>query len=222
MSTRIRVWDLPTRLFHWALAACVIGLLATGYIGGGLMNWHFRLGYCVLALLAFRLIWGFVGGRWSRFSSFVHSPAALARYMGGKGDPAHDAGHSPTGALSVFAVLLIVLVQVLSGMSSDDAITFTGPLAPFLPGDLVGLATDYHKDIGQWIVLALVIVHVLAIIFYAVWKKKNLTAAMVTGDKDLIASVPPSRDTLATRLAALALFVVCATAVWGFLEWANV
>ncbi len=222
MSSRIRVWDLPTRIFHWALAACVIGLLATGYIGGGLMNWHFRLGYSVAALLAFRLIWGFVGGRWSRFSSFIHSPAALIKHLGGRGDAASDAGHSPTGALSVFGLLLILLLQVLSGMSSDDAITFTGPLAPLLSGNLVSLATDYHKDIGQWIVLALVILHVLAILFYAVWKKKNLTAAMITGDKSFTDVLPASRDTAATRVAALLVFLICCAAVWGFLEWANV
>lgn len=75
----VRIWDLPTRLFHWALVACVLGSVISAKIGGNAAVWHMRLGYAVLALVAFRILWGLVGGRWSRFSSFVYSPAALLR-----------------------------------------------------------------------------------------------------------------------------------------------
>ena len=80
-AVRVRVWDLPTRLFHWVLMACVIGSVISAKIGGNAMAWHFRLGYVVFTLLAFRLLWGLVGGRWSRFASFVPGPGALRRYL---------------------------------------------------------------------------------------------------------------------------------------------
>lgn len=217
MQTKIRVWDLPTRLFHWALVFCGAGLFITAY--NGIMLWHFRLGYAVLALLMFRLVWGFVGGRWSRFSSFLYSPAAAFRQLAGRGDPAHSAGHSPTGALSVFALLLIVLAQVGTGLLSDDAISYTGPLAQFASGDTVDAATGYHKDIGQWLLAGLVGLHVAAILFYLFFKKKNLTAAMLTGDKPLQVTVPPARDDAKSRLLALVIFLFCCAAVWGMVRW---
>ena len=80
-----RVWDLPTRLFHWALAVAVIGMIGTGL--NGAMEWHFRIGYSVMALLLFRLLWGFVGGRWSRFGAFVYGPGSLAAYLRGRAHP---------------------------------------------------------------------------------------------------------------------------------------
>ena len=104
MTHKVRVWDLPTRVFHWTLAACVIALVATGQIGGSAMDWHFRFGYAVLTLLLFRLAWGFVGGHWSRFSSFLYAPSTVLRYLRGQGGPELSAGHNPLGAGSVFAL----------------------------------------------------------------------------------------------------------------------
>lgn len=215
MSSTIRVWDLPTRLFHWALAASVTGLIATGYLG--IMQWHFRLGYTVLALLLFRLIWGVIGGHWSRFSSFVYSPGSLLRHLRGQGHPHHSVGHSPAGALSVFGLLFILALQVLTGLTSDDAIFFTGPLAPLVPGSVVDWATRYHKDWGQYLVIALLVLHVLAIVFYRVRKRQKLTAAMISGDKvvDATTVVPPaSRDDRYTRLAALVVMALCSATAW--------
>ncbi len=105
----IRIWDLPTRLFHWLLAASVVALVVTAKVGGNAMVWHFRLGYVVLALLAFRLVWGLVGGRWSRFASFVPTPGRLWRYLRGSSAEADSAGHSPLGALSVLALLGVLI-----------------------------------------------------------------------------------------------------------------
>ena len=82
--TTVRIWDLPTRLFHWALAACIVGLVVTAKVGGEAMNWHFRLAYAVFTLLVFRLLWGLVGGHWSRFASFFPTPGRLARHFGGR------------------------------------------------------------------------------------------------------------------------------------------
>ena len=90
MQHTVRVWDLPTRLFHWAIVATTIALVATAKVGGNAMQWHMRLGLLMLALLAFRLVWGLVGGHWSRFASFLYSPGHLWRYLAGRGDEARD------------------------------------------------------------------------------------------------------------------------------------
>lgn len=206
----IRVWDLPTRLFHWLLAACVIALVITGKIGGAAIDWHARLGYCVLALLAFRIVWGLFGGYWSRFSSFIFSPASVLAYLKGNGRPEHSVGHNPLGAFSVFALLLILLAQVSTGLVSDDEISFTGPLTKFVSGSLSLGATAYHKSIGQWGILALVGLHVAAILFYRFKKGINLVSPMVLGDKAVDGDVPASRDDLASRMLALVILAICA------------
>ena len=210
---KIRVWDLPTRLFHWALVAAVVGLAITGTIGGNAMVWHFRFGFSVLTLLLFRIVWGLVGGRWSRFGAFIYSPASVINYLKGKGKPEHGIGHNPIGAGSVFAMLGFLLAQVGSGLLSDDEIAFAGPLTRFVSNATVGLATDYHKNIGKWIVLALVVLHIAAIAFY-LWRKHNLVGAMLHGDKELVTAVPASRDDTASRLLALAVLLVCAAGVY--------
>ena len=209
----VRVWDLPTRLFHWALAICIVGLIVTANIGGNWMNWHLRLGYTVLTLLLFRVVWGFVGGHWSRFGSFLYSPAALMRYLRGQGDASHSVGHSPLGALSVFALLAVLLLQVSTGLVSDDEIAFSGPLTRFVSGDTVAAATGYHKNIGKFIVIGLVVLHLAAILFYKLVRKQGLVRAMVVGDKRLTAPATGARDSAGARLLALAVLLVCAGAV---------
>ena len=219
-SKQVRIWDLPTRLFHWALVLCVIGSVVTAKLGGNATVWHLRLGYAALALLAFRLSWGVIGGRWSRFSSFVYSPAALWRYLRGRpaaGDH-FEVGHSPLGALSVLAMLVWLLVQVGSGLIADDEIATTGPLVRFVSNELSLAWTGYHKGLGQWGLYALVSLHVAAILFYRVGKKRDLITPMLRGDKQVAADVPATRDSRATRLLALALLAACAAAVAGLVK----
>jgi cytochrome b len=127
MPHRVRVWDLPTRLFHWLLVISVIGLVITGHVGGNAMDWHARIGYAVFALLLFRIVWGFIGGHWSQFRSFLYGRAASG-LPGGRAHPDHLVGHSPLGAGSVFAMLLVLGAQVATGLVGDDEIAFTGPL----------------------------------------------------------------------------------------------
>jgi cytochrome b len=213
-SHTVRVWDLPTRVFHWALALCIIGLIITGNVGGNAMVWHFRIGLTVLALLLFRLVWGVVGGRWSRFATFIYSPRSIVNYVRGKGKAEHSVGHTPTGAGSVFALLVVLLLQVGSGLVSDDEISNAGPLTRFVSTATVNLATNYHKNIGKWIILALVVLHIAAIVFY-LRRKQNLIKPMLHGDKQLAASMPASRDDAASRVSALAIFGICA----AFVVW---
>ncbi len=212
----LRVWDLPTRAFHWLLAAAVIGLVVTAKVGGNAMVWHMRLGLLVLALLVFRVVWGLIGGRWSRFASFLYAPGTVLRYLRGAQRPGEhlDVGHSPLGAFSVFALLGLLLVQVGTGLVADDEIATTGPLNRYVASATGLAATAWHKGYGQWLVLGLIALHIVAIVVYKL-RGKNLVTPMITGDKPLPPGVPASRDSLATRGLAAVLLAACgALALW--------
>lgn len=211
----VRVWDLPTRLFHWLLAAGVVGSVISAKLGGNAMVWHMRLGYAVLALLAFRLLWGLVGGRWSRFASFVPGPGKLWRYLRGRSKPADhvEVGHNPLGALAVLAMLSWLLLQVGSGLIADDEIAITGPLARFVSVDTSLDWTSHHKSWGQWGIYLLVGLHLLALSYYAIVKRRNLLGPMLAGDKHLGVAVPAARDGAVARLLALLLLAACAAGV---------
>lgn len=217
----VRVWDLPTRLFHWLLALTIVGSVVTGSIGGGAMPWHFRLGYLALALIVFRLAWGLVGGRWSRFASFIYAPGTVLRYLRGGQRPGEhlDVGHNPIGAGSVFAMLAILAVQVGTGLIADDEIANVGPLNKHVSTATGLAATAWHKNYGQVIIIALVVLHIAAILFYRLRKKVDLIGPMLSGDKALPASgaaeVPSSRDDASARLFALVL----ALAAGGLAVW---
>ena len=210
------MWDLPTRLFHWALVLCFVGSIASVKIGGNAMVWHLRFGYAVFALLAFRLVWGFVGGRWSRFASFLYSPADAAALPArqGRSDEHLDVGHTPLGSASVFAMLLFLSAQVASGLFADDEIATTGPLNKFVSGATGLLLTGYHK-------------HDRAVgadrpgpaargghpHLPAAACAGDLIGPMISGDKLLPAGVPASDDDQATRALAVMLLTVCAAVV---------
>jgi cytochrome b len=213
MANFIRVWDLPTRLFHWALAICVVGSAVTAYKDGG-FDWHVRLGYAITALLLFRVVWGFIGGRWSRFASFFYSPGSMVAYLRGKSHPDHLVGHNPLGAASVFAMLAFLVAQVATGLISDDESSFTGPLNRYVSSARGIAATWYHKRIGQWVLLALVVLHILAIGYYLLKKRENLVRPMLGGDKEAPAGTVPSRDDAGSRILAAVVFAACCGLVY--------
>lgn len=219
-ASTVRVWDLPTRLFHWLLAAAVIGALASAWIGGNAMVWHIRCGLTVLALLAFRIVWGLIGGRWSRFASFIYAPGTVLRYLRGEHRPGDhfEAGHNPLGSFSVFALLGILAVQVGTGLVADDEIAFQGPLFRFVGGETALSATSWHRAYGQWIIVGLVALHLAAIVFYLLRKHTNLVRPMLSGDKPvppLPVDTPPSADGLAQRVLALVVGAASAgLAIW--------
>lgn len=210
----VRIWDLPTRVFHWVLAVAIVGSVVTAKVGGNAMAWHMRLGYLVLALLLFRLLWGLVGGHWSRFASFAYGPGAVLRYLRDRSRPDehHDVGHNPLGSFSVFALLGFLLLQVATGLVANDEILTQGPLYRFVSGATSSAATYWHKDFGQWIIIALVALHVGAILWY-LSRGTNLVAPMVAGDKRLPAGTPAARDGTRERLLALVLALLSAGAV---------
>jgi cytochrome b len=215
-AQRVRVWDLPTRAFHWLLAATVIGSVITAKVGGNAMVWHMRLGLLALALLAFRLVWGFVGGHWSRFASFVYPPTSVVAYLRGNSGPGgrFDVGHSPLGALSVFGLLVLLIVQVATGLVADDEIATTGPLNRFVSSALGLRATSWHNTFGQYLIITLVVLHIAAVLFYLLKKQRNLIAPMWHGDKHLAPGMPASADGAAQRVLAAVLIALALGVSW--------
>ncbi len=219
----LRVWDLPTRLFHWTLALCVLGLFVTGKVGGNAMVWHLRLGLLMLTLLGFRLLWGVVGARWSRFAQFTRSPLAVWNYLRGSSPPEHLVGHSPLAGWAVWLMLIVLAVQTASGLVSDDEIAFFGPLVTQVSGDTVSLATWWHTEWGQLLVLGIVVVHLLAIAYYAWVRRQAIVRPMFGGDQLVPDELPvePSRDDMGLRVRAIAVFALCAAGTWGLVSWAT-
>lgn len=219
MADIVRVWDAPTRLFHWSLAACFVGLVVSGPMGGAAMAWHFRFGYGVLTLLLFRLVWGFQGGYWSRFSSFCYWPGQILLCVRGSGEPQQHVGHNPLGALSVLAMLAFLTLQVASGLMSDDEISAAGPMTRFVSAIWVSNATYYHKEIGKLMLILLVALHLGAIGFYFFRHHENLVRPMLTGNKTLNFTVRSSSDTATDRLKAAVILLVCGGAVAATVTW---
>lgn len=208
----VRIWDLPTRVFHWVLAACVIGLVVTGQVGGNAMVWHFRLGYAVLTLWLFRLAWGFVGGHWSRWHQLPLAPAHVLAYLRVQSGQ-YWAGHNPLGSWSVLLMLAWLLLQVGTGLVSDDEIASAGPLTALVSGATVSLATAWHKGPGKLVLMALVLLHVGAIVWYRVRKAQALIPPMLHGQRSVPEGTPGSEDHGRQRLLALVLLLLAAAAV---------
>lgn len=219
--TKVRIWDLPTRLFHWLFAASVIGAVVTAKVGGDLMQWHLPLGICALVLLAFRLIWGFTGSRYARFAQFVVSPKQTLRYLMDR-HRGQTAGHNPLGAWSVLALLLIVGIQAFTGLFATDDILTQGPLNAYVSGETAEIMTTIHKW-NEKALFAVVALHLLAIIAYAI-KGKRLVTPMITGDKnqqDVPSGSVPARDDVGLRAWGVVLIVILASIGWWLIELAN-
>lgn len=205
---RIRLWDLPTRIFHWGLVVAVAGAVITGQIGGGLIELHGKFGLAIAGLLAFRLVWGFAGSTYARFAEFFPSPGKLRAYLAGQW---RGEGHNPLGALAVFGLLGLLTVQVLTGLVANDDIAFRGPLYDLVGNDWSNRLTGLHHLLSN-ILIALIGLHVAAIAFYGHVKKQKLLQPMLTGWKE--ACEGPSA-TGGGRLALVVALAVAAAAVYG-------
>lgn len=219
-SPTIRVWDLPTRLFHWGLAICVAGSLISIQLGGNAVAWHFRFGYAILALLLFRIAWGFIGPRNARFASFPPDPPGALRQLVGRNRPpgASAPGHSPLGALSVYAMLLSLAFQAGTGLFANDAIMWDGPLRNTVSNATSDWLTSLHQA-NRFVLLALIAMHLLAIAFYQLVGGKPLVRAMITGDAPRAPGGNPQQadaaDGLRERALALALLAASGGIVWA-------
>jgi cytochrome b len=206
-----RIWDLPTRLFHWTLAALVAFSVVTVKLGGFWMDWHMRSGYAILTLVLFRVLWGFAGNRYARFSNFIRPPAVIVDYL--RGRVAHGAGHSPLGALSVVAMLAVMMLQASTGLFSNDGNFTEGPLAKFVSGALGERVSTVHRW-GEWAIYALVGLHLAAVAYYSAFRSLGLVRPMITGDRAGL-DAPPGEDGGALRLRALVLAALAA----GLVAW---
>lgn len=208
----IPVWDLPSRLFHGLLVILVAVSFTTGTIGGNAMQYHEWSGFAILFLLVFRITWGFIGSRTSRFSDFVKGPAAVWRYAKAlvRGNSECYLGHNPLGGWSVLAMLLALLLQAATGLFANDDIITTGPLYLWVSKPTSDWLTGVHR-LNRYLVLVLAATHVSAVLFYLVVKRENLIMPMITGIKHWVRgdTPPPAAPTwLAAVIAAIVAFLL--------------
>lgn len=176
-SEGLRVWDWPTRIVHWALAV----LLVAGWLtaDGPTMQIHRAIGYTILGLVVFRLYWGVFGGSTARFSDFVRSPAAALAYL--KGGDHQRVGHNPLGAWSVLLLIVLLISQVTLGLFAVDVDGMeSGPLARFVSYGAGRQAAEWH-ELNFRLLQAAVALHLAAIAYYTIVRRRNLIGPMVTG-----------------------------------------
>jgi cytochrome b len=205
----VRVWDLPTRLFHWALATCVIGAIITVNVGGLYMEWHVRFGIAALCLVIFRIIWGFIGSRYARFTQFVKGPKGIFAYLKGSNPSKPDAGHNAIGGWSVMFMLGVIGAQAFTGLFSTDDIMTQGPLNAYVSNATAETFTSFHHLLSN-AVIALIVVHLLAITVYAL-RGKRLLPPMITGNvqaSELAPNTPSAQDDIKLRLLAFVLIAM--------------
>lgn len=211
---RTVVWDIPVRIVHWCLVLLLPALWWTAE--NNYLSWHIRIGEVLLGLLLFRVLWGLFGSSTARFTTFVRGPRAILEFLrSGRNEiSGHPSiGHTPLGALSVVAMLSLLLSQVATGLIAGDPDDgATGPLNHLVGYATAMTATDWH-EIGFNIILGLVILHVVAIGFYFVRKGNNLVKPMITGHKSF--SVPVSAPQIASATRA----IICAGAALAITVW---
>jgi cytochrome b len=210
-----RVWDWPVRLVHWAMVLLLSTLLIMAKIGGSAMAWHMRAGEAMLALVLFRVVWGFAGSRYARFASFVRGPRAVLAYARSVFRPPHElhVGHNPLGGWMVIALLLALLFQTGTGLFTNDDVLTEGPLVRLISKDLSDTISSFHRR-NAWIVVALASTHIGAVLFYLFALKENLIKPMLHGAKTLPATHAIAGGGGANSVKAAIWFAACAAAVW--------
>ena len=178
----IKVWDLPTRLFHWSLVISVLACIIT--VRNGELDYHKYAGICVFSLIIFRIVWGIIGSQYAKFTDFIRGPKSILHYL--KTGKSPTEGHNPAGAYMVLFMLTFLLWQSGSGLfaSSDSWYTGSAPFASFISGANSEKVTKLHEW-GEVIIPAMIGLHLLAIIVYKFLKKQNLVLTMITGRRKL-------------------------------------
>lgn len=208
----VRLWDIPVRLVHWSFVILLPAMWYTGYKAD--IDLHARIGMLLLALLVFRLLWGVVGSATARFGQFVKGPGAILAYLRGIGDEP-GMGHNPLGALSVVALLALLAAQIGFGLFAQDVDGLnSGPLSALVSYDTADWARGRHHLVFN-LILAMVALHIAAILFYALVKRDDLVRPMVTGSKIVKRPVPaPGQAPLWRALPCAAVAVLLAWWVW--------
>ncbi|MBF0614173.1 MAG: hypothetical protein G8237_06470 [Magnetococcales bacterium] len=219
----LKVWDLPTRLFHWSLVLGVISAFVARKFGDSLLVWHMANGYVILVLLVFRLLWGFWGSTTARFGAFLTGPGAVITCLlkGIRGEHQLFVGHNPAGGWSVVAMLMVLTIQGVTGLFASDDILVKGPLAFLVSDKSVALLSTIHR-LSFWALLALIALHVSAVLFY-LKQGDNLILPMITGYKSP-SNLPAGTTaiTLRSNRLALVLLAISAGVVWlgiAFWKW---
>lgn len=210
------IWDLPLRIFHWALAV----LVAMAWYSVEIMenlDLHFTCGYGILGLILFRLIWGVVGPEHARFGAFMKRPSTVLAYLRGNYKN-YRGGHNPLGALSVLLLLTVVGLQAITGLFTDDEYYYFGPLNRYVSSEVAGLMSNLHH-LNVNVIMATIALHLAAIIFYYVCKKENLVSPMITGVKlDDSGDFSPIRTSKLGLAFVIALLVTAAVVGIASLE----
>jgi cytochrome b len=212
----LRVWDLPVRLFHWTLVVLIFVSWLTQELGR--MDLHKLCGYTIMALLLFRLAWGFVGSDTARFSKFLRSPLAAFRHLGQlhRREPDTEIGHNAAGGWMVLVMLGMLAVQVGSGLFSNDDVLTEGPLAHFVSKETSDWLSHVHS-INFKLIEAVIVLHVLAIATYALLKGHNLVRPMITGKKRMPGATRAPR--MASPLLAIVILAIAGGAVAAMVRW---
>lgn len=176
------IWDLPTRIFHWSLATCFFGAWITHEMEASGFWLHTIFGYSALVLVLWRLGWGYIGTRYALFRNFIAGPRSTLAYLRAEAsDPSTiQVGHSPTGGWAIIAMLALIGLQACSGLLNGGELLMEGPWFHAVPGWAKDFAHEFH-ELNFNILLGLVGLHLAAILFYAVKRKRNLLPAMITG-----------------------------------------
>jgi cytochrome b len=209
---RVAVWDLPVRLVHWLIVLLVPFSWWTAR--EEMLEWHYRSGLLILGLVVFRLVWGLIGSSTARFASFVRGPRHIVNHLRGRRE--FVIGHNPLGALSVLALLFMLAVQVGLGLfSADEDGLLSGPLSGLIGEETVESVTELHEtsfEVLKW----LIVLHVAAILFYLLVRRKNLVGPMVGGEAAAPPRTPPMVAAPASRLA---IAVLTAFATMSLVWW---
>jgi cytochrome b len=210
----VKVWDLPTRLFHWMLVTLMIAQWLTAQSSSA-MDYHLWGGYAVLTLVLFRLIWGVVGSETARFTGFVRGPNAALDYVKAllRGETPLYLGHNPMGGWSIVAMLVLLLIQAGTGLFANDDILIEGPLYSWVSKGVSDWLTTIHK-LNFNLLLAVIAVHISAVLFYLLVKRENLIHPMLSGRKHLSSEQIDAAPRMVSPWLGLAALAVASLAVW--------
>ena len=184
LTKHVLIWDLPLRIFHWLFACTVIASWYTSDQDNDLIDIHMKLGYLALGLLIFRISWGFVGTKHSRFSSFFPTPSRLRLYINDlrTNQVKSTSGHNPLGSLMVFLMIFLISLQAISGLFINDDVFSSGPYYDSVSKEVEKIMFFLHHNVFDFMIAAIGM-HLLAITYYVRVKKQSLIRPMITGKK---------------------------------------
>lgn len=215
---KVLVWDIPTRLFHWLLVIAIVAQWATAELGDSFMDWHFYIGYFTLGLISFRLIWGFVGSRYARFSDFIKSPVTIWRFAQSlfKKSQGNYIGHNPLGGLIVPLILALVGLQAVTGLFASDDVLHSGPYMSAVSSEWQKTLDWLHHKTFDGITLVIVL-HLLALVWHKFGLGHSLIAAMFHGKKQ---ARPESGITSSRLILAVVIGLIVAASVYTLISMA--